>query len=972
MEQIHHIYFLGGIQTGDPEPETPETLAEAQEAGVLALLRWIRALERSGRLQDGQTLAVITDGVQAVFSGEAVRPAHGALPGLCRVIAKEFRQLDVRCVDLERKEALGKDVPADLESYLAPVFAFLEAPGGGADAAYRCGRFYSRELVPIRLSGSKATGAGFRKGGVYLIAGGAGGIGLALSRYLSERYGAVVILLGRSRLSGDKRAEIERIGSLGGTIEYVRVDITDPEKMASVVSGVKARHGRINGAIHSAIVLKDRAIYNMDEETFQAVLSPKVQGSLALYRALSAEALDFLLFFSSVQSFTGNAGQSNYAAACTFKDAYALYLNRICDFPVRVINWGYWGSIGVVSGEAYRKRSASQGVLSIEPEEGMAVIEAVLAGRLPQVVPFKAETDLLEKMGLSRNDVFESLPESSTSDPVIDFPEAEPAVENQDAADRSAGAEEALAFLARHLLLRAFQSMGVFSAPGSEGPVSELNAKLSLLPKYRRLTAAMLKILKSAGWIEIDDGRVAGADALASPELGRDLDSLASRKPAIVEAFPEIAAHVELLWTCGERYPEILTGRVPATDVIFPGGSQHLVEGIYRNNAGAEYFNGHVARYIARCMEARFAGDIGGADRAEKFRIIEIGAGTGGTTASVLEAIQEYGNRLVYTYTDISGGFVRHGKRAFTDHGFMEFGILDIEREVKSQGFEIGFHDLAIATNVLHATRNVRDALRHAKMLLKSGGLLILNETTAVNDFSTLTYGLLDGWWRYEDEADRLPGSPLLSTTLWREVLATEGYENIRCLIPPPATGDFQPQNVLTAQSDGWVRGSNRIEPTPQPEEERKKEIPENKDSVPAYPESAGLPVSAVLVETISQVLEMDKRELSLDTPYTDIGVDSILALEIVNRIREKLDIPLRSTDLFNYPSIRKLSDHITATCGESIPVKPVEAAGKDASAGDGSPEDETDRFILRLVEAMKRGELTADDAALRIIKGME
>lgn len=79
------------------------------------------------------------------------------------------------------------------------------------------------------------------------------------------------------------------------------------------------------------------------------------------------------------------------------------------------------------------------------------------------------------------------------------------------------------------------------------------------------------------------------------------------------------------------------------------------------------------------------------------------------------------------------------------------------------QSFERGSCDAVFATNVLHATRNMAATLQRCKALLRTGGLLLANELCARTDFLTLTFGLTDGWWLYDDAERRIPGSPLLS-----------------------------------------------------------------------------------------------------------------------------------------------------------------------------------------------------------------
>jgi acyl carrier protein len=154
--------------------------------------------------------------------------------------------------------------------------------------------------------------------------------------------------------------------------------------------------------------MRDKALRNMSEADLQAALEPKVTGSVVLYKALQEEKLDFMLFFSSIQTFVGNAGQANYAAACAFKDAFAAYLSELGDFPVRIINWGYWGSVGVAATAEHNKRMAAAGLISIMPEEGMEAVKRIISQScLEQVVVFKAEPHVLRmaNIGIShKND----------------------------------------------------------------------------------------------------------------------------------------------------------------------------------------------------------------------------------------------------------------------------------------------------------------------------------------------------------------------------------------------------------------------------------------------------------------------------------------------------------------------------------------------------------------------------------------
>src|SRR5436305_13622534 len=95
--------------------------------------------------------------------------------------------------------------------------------------------------------------------------------------------------------------------------------------------------------------------------------------------------------------------------------------------------------------------------------------------------------------------------------------------------------------------------------------------------------------------------------------------------------------------------PAILTGKRPATGVMFPNGSMQLVEGIYQKNAIADYFNDDLAQLVVTYLQERLTGD-----RHAHIRILEVGAGTGGTTNRVLQMLQPYQSSIEqYCYRSI-------------------------------------------------------------------------------------------------------------------------------------------------------------------------------------------------------------------------------------------------------------------------------------------------------------------------------
>lgn len=237
----------------------------------------------------------------------------------------------------------------------------------------------------------------FRDGGTYLIIGGRGGLGGMLAKYLAHQYKANLILMGRSTEDHEQLNNLAKNGA--ASVTYEQSDVSDFERVKAIFK----RHPGINGIVHSALVLKDSLICNMSDESLQSVLSPKLSGTLNLLRVLKdmdCSRLDFVLFFSSVQSYIANPGQANYTAACVSKDALANVLRELYMVNTKIINWSFWGDIGIVASDYYRKRMSKLGIESIKEEEGLEIIEWFLSTKLKQVTVIKASDNALKRLNI--------------------------------------------------------------------------------------------------------------------------------------------------------------------------------------------------------------------------------------------------------------------------------------------------------------------------------------------------------------------------------------------------------------------------------------------------------------------------------------------------------------------------------------------------------------------------------------------
>ena len=386
---------------------------------------------------------------------------------------------------------------------------------------------------------------------------------------------------------------------------------------------------------------------------------------------------------------------------------------------------------------------------------------------------------------------------------------------------------------------------------------------------------------------------------------------------------PDTKAQIHLIEAMLRGLPEILAGKIPATDIMFPNSSMELVEGIYKNNPVADYFNEILANAVCAYLKFRCE-----KDPSARIRIMEIGAGTGGTSVMIFQKIKPYGEHIQeYCYTDISKAFLLHAEKKYRpDNPYLTYQIFDVEAPVSTQGIKVGEYDIAIAANVLHATKNIHRTLRNIKPVLKKNGLLLLNEISGHSLFSHLTFGLLEGWWRYEDAALRIPGSPALLPRTWQTVLKSEGFPSV--LFPSQKAHDLG-QQIIVAESDGVVRLPQLKQPR-QGTTAQAKNISKTNTEPSARPKTLTMPnrgnnaeyllekATAYVKKLVGETLKIPSQKIDPATPLESYGIDSILVVELANKLGKTLK-DINSTLFFEYQTIDALVQHLIQTQKDSL-----------------------------------------------------
>ena len=342
--------------------------------------------------------------------------------------------------------------------------------------------------------------------------------------------------------------------------------------------------------------------------------------------------------------------------------------------------------------------------------------------------------------------------------------------------------------------LATLEDLGWRRAAGETVEPESLRERLSVLPEHGRLFRRMLEMLARAGVMnETDEGFVVvvGPDDPLPEEMPADLDEFADRMTGL---YSHGLTEVGLFRRSGMALADVLRGREDPLTLLFSSGEP---------TAADLYLKAPVARAANRMLADAVRSLVAGLPDGRRLRVIEVGAGTGSATASVLPELPD--GRFDYVYTDISAGFFAEAEARFGDGGgSIEYRPLDIERDPVAQGFDAHGYDLIIASNVLHATRYLEETLGHCLSLLAPSGHLVALENQRGLGWMDLTFGQLDGWWRFADEYR--PHHALAGPSVWRRALGDAGFTGAEVLgVDDSYSHEMLDKGVIVAQGPARV-----------------------------------------------------------------------------------------------------------------------------------------------------------------------
>ncbi len=489
-----------------------------------------------------------------------------------------------------------------------------------------------------------------------------------------------------------------------------------------------------------------------------------------------------------------------------------------------------------------------------------------------------------------------------------------------------------------------FRRLGAFDDAPLGRSVDEVVERTGIKPLYRHLIERWLERLVDTGRLERVGPRYRPAGgSLAAVSLG----------PVWQEAQGRLASDPALLTYlegCGRLLPAVLTGEVSPLETLFPNGSSTLAEALYAETGVMRYVN----LIAAAAIEAAAS-----RTRSGRLRVLEIGAGTGGTTVAVAPRLDP--ERTDYWFTDVSDLFLARASERFGTASQFRYATLDLDRDPFDQGFTVDSFDIVLATNAVHATKDLRASLRRIHDLLAPGGVLVLVESTEHLDWFDMSTGLIEGWQHFED--DLRGDNPLLEPAQWRGALGAAGFAAVVVAPEDDSPASAGGQRVILARKPG-------------------EDVPTRIDQdAPGQARVAGKPVPAV--DPAASLLEMlrdapsDEREsiligfvrdhvmrtlrLAPDAEpgrtdrLLDIGFDSLMAVQFRNALGAGLglDAPLSATLLFDHPTIEAIARFLLGRLGlaASPAAAPVSASEPGAALSEADLAAMTDDEVAIFLE---------------------
>ena len=284
-------------------------------------------------------------------------------------------------------------------------------------------------------------------------------------------------------------------------------------------------------------------------------------------------------------------------------------------------------------------------------------------------------------------------------------------------------------------IVEAFEKLGC-SLHGAK-PGQKLD-RIQYLLKHEQFVEFLYDLLKKdARLIDIDGSQIRRTAISPSTKF---VDALLQD---LIRNFPDHAFDHKLLYLTSVKLAECLNGEVDGLQLHFGSTEgREMASAMYSQPPINLVWIKQIEDFLRRLL-ARHS------TQSSPIKIFEMGAGTGGITARMISLLASLAVSVQCTVTDISSSLVAAARKRFREYRFLEYRVLDIEKPPSAD--MLHSQHMILATDCVHAIHSLVNSTKNIHNLLRFDEFLLLLEMTQQLPWVDLIFGLLEGWWLFDD-----------------------------------------------------------------------------------------------------------------------------------------------------------------------------------------------------------------------------
>ncbi|GAA1464315.1 amino acid adenylation domain-containing protein [Nocardiopsis exhalans] len=488
---------------------------------------------------------------------------------------------------------------------------------------------------------------------------------------------------------------------------------------------------------------------------------------------------------------------------------------------------------------------------------------------------------------------------------------------------------------------------GLFTDPQTGHDIPAIAEATGVAASQSGLLRRWMGALVHAGAVSLDEatGRYRGLVDADAPAVERAWDRVFDLNEQVGYGKETL----DYIRTCADRLDELVRGTLDVRELLFPDGRVGAAGAVYRDN-----LVGHSVHRIVIDSVRAIACQQGN----RRLRVLEVGAGIGGTSTELIPALAEF--EPDYRFTDLSEFFLGEARTAFAAYPWVRYGRFDINADARSQGTPPNSADVILCANVLHNSRNAGEVLARLREVLAPGGWLVFLEPTKQHNYPLLVsmeFEFFSELTRFTDLRQDTDQA-FLTRDQWMGLLTEAGAAEAVCLPPADHALSSSGQGVFVARfnTDRHLTTTEDLA-AHLSEQVPAHMVPAHLELVDALPRSAnGKTDRAALaswlpdrdgagepeeVEEPADDLEqriadlwsemLGAERVGRDQDFYSLGGDSLLLSRMVGRLRERepeaaaLEWQELLRQMLRDATVRGLADHLRAT-RDTAPGAPREA----------------------------------------------